>query len=262
MSKRVEIVGDFYNQYDEDTRLARTRHGQVEYRMTMNYIHRFTNPGSKILEVGAGTGRYSIALAKEGLDVTAVELVESNLEILQRNAADLDNITALQGDATNLNAFADDSFDVTLLLGPMYHLYEKVDVDKAIDEAVRVTRPGGTIIFAFISVFAIMYSNYFYGRWGFGEKLNFTEDYQVRHNEDQIFTGYDVVEFENLFADKDVDYITTAGVDGIMEPIEHREDFCIPDEDFENYLKWYEHFSEKRELLGITNHILYICRKR
>lgn len=79
MSSRKEIVGSFYSQYDEDGRTIRSRHGQLEYCTTMTYIHRYTTPHSKILEVGAGTGRYSIALAKEGLAVTAVELVESNL---------------------------------------------------------------------------------------------------------------------------------------------------------------------------------------
>ena len=75
MSTRQEIISGFYNQVDEDSRLQNNRHGQLEYTVTMHYIHRFAAPGSKVLEVGAGTGRYSIALAKEGMDVTAVELV-------------------------------------------------------------------------------------------------------------------------------------------------------------------------------------------
>ena len=78
MSTRKEIVSSYYGQYDEDERTVRSRHGQLEYCTTMAYIHRYVNKQSKILEVGAGTGRYSIALAKEGMDVTAVELVESN----------------------------------------------------------------------------------------------------------------------------------------------------------------------------------------
>ena len=71
----------------------------------------------------------------------------------------------------------------------------------------------------------------------------------------------DVTEFEDLFADKDVDRITTAGTDGNLEPIEDRPDFLIPEEDFGSFVDWYLHFAEKRELLGSTNHLLYICRK-
>ncbi len=262
MSDRTEIISGFYDQVDEDSRLKRSRHGQLEFATTMSYIHRYTNPQSRVLEVGAGTGRYSIALAKEGLDITAVELVESNLAILRENSKGIGNISSIQGDATDLSRFEDNSFDITLLLGPMYHLYEPDEVNKAIDEAVRVTKPGGVIFFAFISVYAIMYANYLSGDWAAGQEENFTENYHVKHFKEQLFTGYDVIEFEQLFESKPVEWITTAGVDGILEPLEDREDFLIKDEDFEAFAAWYLHFAEKRELLGSTNHLLYICRKK
>lgn len=262
MSTRKEIVSGFYGQIDEDGRLTGSRHGQLEFRTTLAYIHRYAPKGGKVLEVGAGTGRYSIALAKEGMDVTAVELVESNLAILKENAKGLKNLAAYQGDATDLSRFADDTFDATLVLGPMYHLYEMDEVSRAIDEAVRVTRPGGVLLFAFISVFAIMYANYFYGNWGEGQEENFTDDYRVKHFKEQLFTGYDIPEFEQLFLGKPVEHITTAGVDGLLEPIEKRPDFAVSDADFEKLADWYLAFAEKRELLGSTNHLLYICRKR
>ena len=262
MSERKEIVRDIYSRADEDGRLVRSRHGQLEYAVTMRYIHRFASPGAKVLELGAATGRYSVALAKEGMDVTAVELLEENLAVLRERGRGVGNLRAVQGDAADLSAFGDDSFDLTLVLGPMYHLYEEEEVHRAIDEAVRVTRPGGVIFFAFISVFAIMYANYFYGRWAFGQEENFTVDYRVRHFKEQLFTGYDVAEFEGLFADKPVERIATTGTDGLLEPIEDRPDFALSDEDFDQLLDWYLAFSEKRELLGMTNHLLYICRKR
>ena len=262
MSTREEIVSGFYNENREEDRLTRSRHGQLEYATTMAYIHRYAGENAKVLEVGAGTGRYSIALAEEGMDVTAVELVESNLSVLRENSKGLENLRSFQGDAADLSRFPDDTFDLTLVLGPMYHLYEADEVNRAIDEAVRVTKPGGVMMFAFISVFAIMYSNYFYGNWADGQAENFTEDHQVRHFKEQLFTGYDVTEFEELFQKKPVEWITTTGVDGLLEPIEKRPDFSLSDEDFKALAEWYLAFSEKRELLGTTNHLLYICRKR
>lgn len=261
MQTREEIVSGFYDRIDEERRLTGSRHGQLEYHTTMAYIHRYLNASSKVLEVGAGTGRYSIALAGEGLDVTAVELVESNLAVLRENGRGLKNLRAYQGDATDLSRFADHSFDGVLVLGPMYHLYDPEEVSKAIDEAIRVTKPGGVLLFAFLSVYAIMYANYFTGNWAFGQKENFTEDYQVRHFKEQLFTGYDVAEFEKLFAEKPVQWLATAGTDGLLEPLEERGDFSIPDADFPAFAEWYLHFAEKRELLGSTNHLLYICRK-
>ena len=261
MKTRLEILQEFYDWSNEDSRLARTRHGQLEYAVTMNYIHRYAAMGDKVLEIGAGTGRYSVALAKEGMDVTAVELLESNLEVLRRNGSGLANLQALQGDATDLGRFADDTFDVTLCFGPMYHLYDKADIDSAIDEAIRVTKPGGVILYAFLSVFGIMYANYFQGNWAAGQEENFTDDYRIRHFKEQLFTGYDIEEFETLFADRPVQWLATTGVDGMVEALEDREDFAIADEDFARFVEWYLAFSEKRELLGGTNHLLYVCRK-
>ena len=262
MSTRQEIINGIYTHYDEDARLKATAHGRLEYAVTMDYIHRYAKKGSRVLEIGAGTGRYSIALAKEGMDVTAVELVESNLAILRENGKGVGSLTALQGDATDLSRFADGTFDVTLVFGPMYHLYEQAEVDRAIDEAIRVTKPGGVLLFAFLSIYAIMYSNYMYGNWAAGQEENYTGDYRVKHFKEQLFTGYDIAEFERLFLKKPVVWITTAGVDGMLEALEKRADFEIREEDYDAFLKWYLHFAEKRELLGGTDHLLFICRKK
>lgn len=261
MYTRRDIVSNFYGQYDEDGRTTRSRQGQLEYWTTMSFIHRYTKKQSKILEVGAGTGRYAISLAKEGMDVTAVELVDSNLKILRNSSQGQVNLKSFQGNATDLSYFPDNTFDVTLCLGSMYHLYETFEVNCAIDEAIRVTKPNGIMFFSFISVFAIMYSNYFYGNWPEGQVMNFTDNYQVRHFKEQLFTGYDVSEFELLFHTKPVEWITTAGVDGMIEAIEKHPDFSMNDVEFEAFAEWYLAFSEKRELLGNTNHLLYICRK-
>ena len=261
MSKRIEIVSSFYDNIDEDSRLNRSRHGQLEYATTMNYIHRYAKPGAKILEIGAGTGRYSISLAKEGYNVTAVELVESNLEVLRQNSRDMENIVSYQGDALNLERFEDNQFDVTLLFGPMYHLYDKEDVHKAIDEAIRVTKRDGIILIAFLSVYAIMYDNYLNGNLATGLEENFDASYGVKHFEEQLFTGYDVVEFEQLFGTHKVKYLSTVAADGILELSEGRSDFKMTDEEFELFVKYHLATCEKRELLGCSSHLLYICQK-
>ena len=56
--------------------------------------------------------------------------------------------------------------------------------------------------------------------------------------------------------------VATAGTDGMLEPLEDRADFRFSDEDFDAFARWYLAFAEKRELLGYTNHLLYICRKK
>ncbi len=261
MSKRIEIVSSFYDDIDEDSRLNRSRHGQLEYATTMEYIHRYAKPGAKVLEIGAGTGRYSIALAKEGYKVTAVELVESNLEVLRKNSRDMKDIISYHGDALNLGQFEDNEFDVTLLFGPMYHLYDKEDVHKAIDEAIRVTKKDGIILIAFLSVYAIMYDNYLNGNLAAGMEENFDDSYKVKHFEEQLFTGYDIVEFEQLFESHKTKYLATVAVDNILELAEERADFKMSDEEFELFVKYHIATCEKRELLGSSSHLLYICKK-
>lgn len=258
------MINKFYGQSDEDTRLLRSRHGQLEYRVTMEYIHKYLKRGDRVLEIGAGTGRYSVALAREGFRVSAVELVESNLDALKKNAAGLPDIEAFQGDALDLSRFPEASFDVTLLFGPMYHLYEKADQHRAIDEAIRVTRPGGTILTAFLSAHAIICTNYLYD-WvptTQGIKENFDGEYRVKHFKEQLFTGFDVCEFEALFADKPVEHITTVATDNVLEIAERRADFSMTDEDFEAFADYQLHICEKREMLGNSSHLLYICKRK
>lgn len=82
--KTMTELEKYYNKFCEDKRLTR-RHGQVEYITSMKYIHEYLEDkkNKKILDIGAGTGRYSISLADEGYDITAVELINYNLGILK-----------------------------------------------------------------------------------------------------------------------------------------------------------------------------------
>lgn len=147
--KPNQYLIDFYNNYDEDSRL-RQRHGTVEFLTTMRYIDRYLRPGSRVLEIGAGTGRYSHALARRGYRVSAVELVEHNIEVFRKNTLPNETVTIVQGNALDLSAFPDNAYDITLLLGPLYHLYRREEKLQALREAIRVTKPGGIVFAAYV----------------------------------------------------------------------------------------------------------------
>ena len=92
---------NYYETYDEEGRLI-SKHGMVEYITTMKYIEKYLKPNMRILEIGAGTGRYSHALAQKGYQVDAVELVEHNIEIFKKNTIEGEPVTIKQGNAMDL----------------------------------------------------------------------------------------------------------------------------------------------------------------
>lgn len=259
--RELLLDGVYRDAVREDTRLLRSRAGQLEFRTTMHCIEVFAPDAQRVIEVGAGTGRYSLALAQAGRTVTAVELAEQNFALLSQKCAQQPRCIPVRGDALDLGCFAADSFDLTLLLGPMYHLYTQDDQMCALREAVRVTRPGGIIMAAFLSVHAILHNGYLRGNLRAGLEENFAEDYRPLHFAQQVFTGFDVEEFEALFAPLPVAHLTTAATDGVIELVQERADFSLSDEEFELFARYHLHHCQRRELLGCSSHLLYIGRK-
>jgi len=106
-------------------------------------------PPARVLDVGGGTGIHARWLARDGYDVTLVDLMAEHVE----RAATIEGVHASVGEARSLAA-PDASFDVVLLLGPLYHLVAAEDRMLALREAVRVARPGAVIAAAAISRYA------------------------------------------------------------------------------------------------------------
>jgi SAM-dependent methyltransferase len=129
----------------ERARLVR-REGQLEFVRTKELLDRFLpRPRATIIDVGGGTGAYSSWLASLGHCVHLVDIVPGHVEEAARDRT----FRAVVGDARALPV-PDGSYDVALLLGPLYHLPESEDRLQALREARRVVRPGGMIVAAFI----------------------------------------------------------------------------------------------------------------
>lgn len=145
------LVRAFYaERYVEDDRLTRSGHGQLEFLRTQELVRRYLpGPGATVLDVGGATGVHARWLAADGYEVTLVDPVAEHVA----KAAEVGTFAAMVGDARQL-AQADDSVDVTLLLGPLYHLVEAADRALAPAEARRVTRAGGLVVAAGISRYA------------------------------------------------------------------------------------------------------------
>lgn len=77
-------------------------------------LRKYIKPCNRVLEVGAGTGRYSYALARQGYAVDALELIEQNIEVFRKNIQPNENITIIQGNANDLSSFSDNEYDITV----------------------------------------------------------------------------------------------------------------------------------------------------
>ena len=257
----ITSISDFYNQYDEDSRLTR-RNGQVEYLTTNKYIHQYLEKGDKIIEIGAGTGAYSIPFAREGYDVTAVELVEHNLDILKTKITKDMNIKAYQGNALDLSRFADESFDITLVLGPMYHLFTKEDKVKCLLEAKRITKKDGYIFVAYCMNEGTIISYVFAGN-GLEEVLNkdlLTEDWHCKSEPKEIFELVRIEDINEYNKDAGLTRIKIVATDGASR---YMKEYLnkMDDKTFEKWIDYHLHTCERMDLIGATHHSLDILKK-
>lgn len=268
---------EYYNKFNEEKRLN-SRHGQVEFRVSMKYIHEYLDRAAtklhnaaaltdnnaakaeiKLLDIGAGTGRYSVALANEGYDVTAVELVKYNLGILKQKAS---SVHAIQGNAMNLKRLADESFDVTLLFGPMYHLLSFADKNKALGEAKRVTKKGGVILVAYCM------NEYSVITYGFKEQHilecmeqgRFTEDFKTIAGPDELYDYMRIEDIDALNRSQKLERIKIISPDGAanyMRPFLNR----LSDEEFEVFVQYQMSVCERADLIGAGAHTVDILRR-
>ena len=259
----MDHIRQYYENYDEEGRLL-LQHGRVEYLTTLRYIHEYADaPGKcRILEVGAGTGRYSIALAEEGYSVTAVELVEHNLGILKEKAGALTALTAVQGNALDLSAFPDGSFDLTLVLGPMYHLFSDADRKKALAEAVRVTRPGGYIMAAYCMNEPTVIQ-YVFQQGNLQSCLDndmLTEDFHCLSEPKDLFVLMRTEDIEALNSTVPVTREKIIASDGATNYMRGFID-GLDSNMFGQWMRYHFSICERGDLIGASHHTLDILRK-
>ncbi len=260
--KAQEYVKNYYENYDENNRLL-SKHGMVEYVTTMKYIEKYLKPGMRILEIGAATGRYSHALARKGYQVDAVELTQYNIKIFRKNTVKGENVTITQGNAVDLSEFKNDTYDITLLLGPMYHLFNQKDKLKALSEAIRVTKKGGIIFVAYCMGDASIIN------YGFvkGEIFNLieksminTETFDTFSNPSDIFELCRKEDIDELRQHFNVTQLHFVSADGLTYHIIDTVD-KMDERMFEMYLKYHLAVCERQDLVGCSNHTLEIFRK-
>ncbi len=258
----LEALTQYYESYDENSRLD-SRRGSVEFLTTLRYIEKYLRPGMRILEIGAATGRYSHYFARQGYAVDAVELIAHNIKLFRQNTRPDETVTITQGNAKNLDKFPDNSYDITLLLGPMYHLFTEEDKLQALSEAIRVTKKGGIIFAAYCMGDASIL------QYGFirGEIHNIIEKCMLDPVTFETFSRpWDLFELDRKedidrmrshFPVTQLHFLATDGYASHMRATLDQMD----EETFRLYLRYHFATCERVDLVGYSNHTLDIFRK-
>lgn len=253
----TELVEKLYGIFDEDTRLNRSKAARVEFLTNTRIIGQYLKPGARILDIGAGAGEYSLHFARQGYEVSALELAEANLRAFRAKLTGEEPIDLVQGNALDLSRYVDDSFDAVLLFGPLYHLHDIADRKRCLEEAMRVCKPDGKLFAAFISndmVFLtelLLRPDYFAS--GDYNKETFKLD-------DVPFVFHTPDACRDLLKDSGLTILREVASDGVSELLAEQIN-DMDEASYAQYLRYHEYICEKPELLGMSNHLLFACEK-
>ena len=271
-------IEEHYNKFNEDKRLL-SRHGQVEHIITLKYIYEMidvmkakraaltgsdsgssiSNERISILDIGAGTGAYSVPLAEDGYDVSAVELVKHNLMRMKQKC---DKIKAKQGNALNLKKYPSDSFDIVLLFGPMYHLFTREEKLQALSEAKRVMKADGILMVAYLmnDYGIVMYAlkeGHLLDCYN-GYRLD--EEFHCHSREEDLYEFVTLHDIDSMNAElslKRKKIITPDGPTNFIRP----ELKKMSDEEFDIFVKYVKSIAERQDMIGAAAHTVDILQK-
>jgi SAM-dependent methyltransferase len=252
-----------YEEIREEDRLT-TGMGQLELLRTREIVHRFLgSPPARILDVGGGPGIHAAWLTDEGFEVQVVDLSSRHVEKVRTVG-----VTAEVGDATSL-AHADNSFDVVLLLGPLYHLTEREGRLQALREARRVVRPGGLVFVAGINRFASLFDGLARGFLFDPEFREIVEqdleDGQHRNpnNRSNWFTTayfHGPTELRDEIEDSGLEVLDLVGVEGLAAWLDQLAGQWGTSEGRDAILFAARTIESEPSLLGLSPHLLAVSR--
>ncbi|MCQ2591804.1 MAG: class I SAM-dependent methyltransferase [Treponema sp.] len=257
----------YYNKFHEEHRLQ-TRHGLVEFNTTLHFIEESITELKKqepnlsqikIADIGAGTGRYSVELCHRGYDVTAVELVKHNLEILRSKH---ENIKTWQSNAQDLHFLEDETFDITLLFGPLYHLHGDENKLKALNEAKRITKKGGIILVAYVmNDYSVIQYCFREHHWQeVSAKNGLTPDFHTICTQEDLYDYVRLEDINRLNQGAKLKRLKIISADGPSDFF-RRELNEMSLEEFQAFLQYHLANCQRPELVGAGSHTVDILQK-
>ncbi len=271
MNDREDIYATVRRYYDRNTerewqRLARHR---FELPVTLHFLDKFVTPGSTVLDIGGGPGRYAQELTRAGHTVDLFDLSPESVELARRMEAE----TGIRirshhvGNATDLSRFESAAYDVVLNLGPLYHLVREGDRQEALTESIRVLKPGGVLAAGFLSSFAHVYD--FLNKDpaliteapGLAERCRASRAY--RESDGEHFTDGFLIEpfeIEPLMSGFPLQKLAMIGAEGVLAQSERA--VCQKDEQVtQAWIAFCKEVADTREAVASSIHVTWFGRK-
>ncbi|GAB6119927.1 class I SAM-dependent methyltransferase [Dysgonomonas termitidis] len=259
--KEESIISN-YNNFDENKRAFGSKAEQIEFIYTQKLLDQYIKPYMSVAELGCGTGYYGFYLSKKCQSYHGIDITPRHVEQFQKKIKEqeLSYLSVSVGDATDLPDIADNTFDVVLVFGPMYHLPREERI-RVIQESKRICKTNGLIMFAYINKIGA----YLRGCIDENLKANYPNK---KTNELVLSQGVDDVlpdvffftmpeEIEHDVTTNGLTVIQNVGVDFTF----NASDINVMDD--EKYAAWTEvmdYMFHCNSCTGVSNHAVLVCR--
>jgi ubiquinone/menaquinone biosynthesis C-methylase UbiE len=252
-----------YSEGKENKRAENCGKGGMEFIFTEKIMNEYIRTDSVVGEIGCGTGHYAFRFANKCREYKGYDLTPANVKIFQDKIkeSDLSNVSADIADATNLINISDSTFDVVMVLGPMYHL----DFNNrllAFKEAKRICKDGGIVAFAYInkagaSIAAIV-NEAFKGKYPTKECNQTVLQKGTDDKKTNVFFFSMPEEMISCATECGFEIVENRGLDFVLTPDKIK---AMPAEQYEAWLELIQFMSESPSCTGMSGHALLICRK-
>lgn len=263
-----EVV-NFYENYREEDRFATKKARRIEFLTTVRKFDRFFQGNLNILDCAAGTGVYAFYFAEKGHSVTATDITPRHIEYMNERLKEKDYLMETRVlDATDMRFFSDEQFDVVLNMGPFYHLTNRAQRRKCLEESYRVLKKGGILATAyiprlFINQMIALSGNSRYLDKELLEQIRdtgvLTSDHPKCFWTDTYYSSYD--EMQSLYQKYNLVVLEHFAQDGLA-PLFHEKVEQWSPEEFETWFRYHLSICSERAVIDMSNHAVILGRKQ
>lgn len=269
---QVDSIIDYYSVFDEWGRLERE---PIEFIINWHYIQHHLPAQSHVLDNGAGPGKYSVELAKNGHTVTLSDITPKLVEIAKGKVSESGLLERFNGfhvlNATHLDGLADETYDASLMMGPLYHLQTEQERKAAVMELHRVTKKDGLIFAAFqsrmrMTINSLQFPEHWKPHDNMKSIMEFGETGIFNHMDQGRFTGAyyfnldEIIPFMEEHGFETIELIGSSGIAGLLG--KEQQQYWEQRGEYQQMMELLIQTAKNPSILGISSHLLYIGRKK